>query len=225
METKLQYVYVDPVHGIERYRQRTQTDSLGWIEWTSLEQSKFAQLEGSHTAHGRYEPQGLSNSCLHQVSTLNTLARREHLGETNLVHLNLHLARFHDQLRYSLRLSDMHVWLEMLPSDSGERFLFDYFLEQGTPSARAARVCVHDSNRACRQTAHQADMHLIHGLHLSLSPIVGSFPSRNAGHRAAGQLRQLRRGASSQLGRQCGPVSQNSTGPRPVRDRLGALHG
>jgi len=134
--SKLKYVYIDPNLGIPRYRASPFTDSLGSKVYISLNEttgveSKFSVLEGAHTAHGGYEPQALSDSLLHQVDVTNTMCRRKNLCEPNVVHVNLHLARSHDMVRELLGLYRLHPWLPFLQADTGERFLYDFYQQQG----------------------------------------------------------------------------------------------
>ena len=101
----LRYVSVDETLNIPRYRPQLKLDSLGCTNYTSLDmstgaESKFGVLEKSHTSHSGYEAQTLSDSILHQVSHTNTLSRRKHIGENDIVHTNLHLAREADVIPY-----------------------------------------------------------------------------------------------------------------------------
>ena len=53
-------------------------------------------------------------------------------------------------MRRALGLAPLHLWLRTLPADSGERFLYDYYVQQ----AAAAPVLGADSRTAALATAH-----------------------------------------------------------------------
>lgn len=127
-------MHVDPALNIPRYREAG-LDSCGERRWASLDQTaptegKFSQLEKYNPAHAGYEAQSLSDAMLKQASQMNTLSRRVHAGEKDIVTVNLHRARAHNAMCEALGFTRKpHPWLAILGEDTGERFLFDYIKE------------------------------------------------------------------------------------------------